>query len=269
MPLDGIRGAIFDLDGVLTDTASLHRRAWRETFTAYFAEVTGRLSGPIAPFTDDDYLRLVDGRLRLDGARAVLVDRHLDGGDEGSFESRVSEIAARKDARFQSLLSEQGPAPYATSLALLRELRTAGIGIAVATASRHAPEVLRRAGIDSEIDVLVDGRAAEAGRLRGKPAPDTFLEAAVRLGQPPEHCLVIEDALNGVTAGHAGGIRRHRGRPFRPSSRFSRCWRRPRRGGPRRARARRHHADRRPTVCFSTRTTTTTGRGSRVALHPR
>jgi HAD superfamily hydrolase (TIGR01509 family) len=204
--LDGIRGAVFDLDGVLTDTASLHRRAWGETFTDCFADAAIELGAPIAPFTDEDYLRLVDGRLRLDGARAVLVDRHLDRDALGFLEARAKEIATRKDTRFQALLAEEGPAPYATSLAFLRELRRAGIGVAVATGSRHAREVLRRSGIETEIDVLVDGRVAEVSYLRGKPAPDTFLEAATRLGEPAERCLAIDDALNGVAAGRAGGF---------------------------------------------------------------
>jgi HAD superfamily hydrolase (TIGR01509 family) len=206
LPLDGIRGVVFDLDGVLTDTASLHRRAWRETFTSYFAEMSKQVSRSIPPFTDEDYLRLVDGRLRLDGARAVLVDRHLDQSASDSLDRSAIDIAARKDARFQVLLSEEGPSPYASSLAFLRELRALGIGIAVATGSLHAREVLRQAGIEEEIDVLVDGRAAGAAKLRGKPEPDTYLEAAARLGETPGRCIAIDDAQNGVAAGRAGGF---------------------------------------------------------------
>lgn len=204
--LSQLRGAIFDLDGVLTDTARLHRRAWRETFDDFFESHRAAGASVSGPFTDEEYLRLVDGRLRQDGARAVLLERGFGRPGEASLSARVEEIAARKDARYRELLASEGPAPYPSSIELARALQGVGVRLAVATASRHGAEVLRLAGLDGAIDALVDGRAAQANGLAGKPAPDTFLEAAARLGLAPGRCLVVEDAAQGVEAGRAGGF---------------------------------------------------------------
>jgi len=205
----GLRGAIFDLDGVLTDTASLHRRAWRETFTDCFAEL-GQ-DRHIAPFAEEDYTRLVDGRLRIDGARAVIEDRGLavpqGRPDDGPEVLSIAGIAARKDVRYRELLAEVGPVPYGSSVSFLRELRARGLLIAIATASLHGSEVICLAHLEEEIDVLVDGRAAQAMSLKGKPESDTFVEAARRLGLDPRACVVVEDAPSGVTAGAAAGCR--------------------------------------------------------------
>jgi len=204
--LDGLRAAIFDLDGVLTDTAALHRRAWEETFNAFFDS----FAAEVARFTEDDYLRLVDGRLRLDGARAVVQDRRLDvpeGGPEDAAGARtVAGIAAAKDERFRALLVSDGPSPYRSSIEFLRYLRDSGLHIAVATASLHGKEVLHLAGIENDVDAVVDGHSAAAMDLPGKPAPDTFVEAATRLGCSARECVVIDDALSGVVAATNGGF---------------------------------------------------------------
>ena len=205
--LTGLRGAIFDVDGVLTDTASLHRRAWGETFNELF-DTLGR---DVERFSDEDYLRLVDGRLRIDGARAVIQERQLglpDGSpNDGPEVASVAGLAARKDARYLELLASEGPSPYPSSVAFLHQLREAGLVIAIATASLHGKEVLRLAGLEESVDAVVDGHAAQAMGLAGKPAPDTFIEAAARLGIAPGSCVVIEDALSGVAAGGAARCR--------------------------------------------------------------
>jgi HAD superfamily hydrolase (TIGR01509 family) len=209
LSLDGFSSVIFDLDGVLTDTASLHRQAWRETFTAYFEAETARTGSPIAVFTDEDYEHLVDGRLRVDGARAVLEDRGLLGWDRArsSLDADAEAVAAKKDKRYQQLLDTEGPHPYPSSLELLATLRAARFRVAVVTGSLHAAEVLRLVGIEDDVDALVDGRAAAAMHLAGKPSPDTLCEAATRLGVTADRCLVIDDAVAGVAAGVRGGFR--------------------------------------------------------------
>ena len=209
LSLDGLSSVIFDLDGVLTDTASLHRQAWRETFTEYFEEKTALTGSAIPRFTDDDYDRLVDGRLRVDGSLAVLEERGLLGrdGQTSTMQGDAEAVAAKKDERYQHLLNTKGPRPYASSLAFLATLRTAHFRVAVVTGSLHAAQVLRLAGIADHVDVLVDGHAAAAMHLTGKPSPDMYREAAVRLGVEVEACLVIEDSVAGVVAGARGGFR--------------------------------------------------------------
>lgn len=207
----GYAAVVFDLDGVLTDTASLHEKAWTETF----ASVAGRLgeaAGGLAqrPFDHTDYVRLVDGEQRLDGARHVLADRGVelpegaDGDPPGAM--TVHGLAAAKDSRYLELLAAEGPRPYQSARPLLEQLRTTGIDVAVVSASRHCIEVLRAAGLDDLVDVVVDGLVAAAAGLPGKPDPATYLEAAARLGVDPERAVVVEDALAGVQAGERGGF---------------------------------------------------------------
>lgn len=209
LSLDGLQAVIFDLDGVLTDTASLHEQAWAATFGAFFAGPAsdGRT---VRPFEHHDYVTLVDGRPRLDGARAVLADRGLTV-PEGSpadppTAPTVAGLARAKDDRYSALLAGKGPRPFPGVAALLRRLQRAGVPVAVVTASRHGGAVLEAAGLAGLVDTLVDGRATAAMALAGKPAPDTFLEAARRLGALPRRAVVVEDAVAGVTAGHRGGF---------------------------------------------------------------
>ena len=184
-----LKAVIFDLDGVLTDTASLHCQAWQETFNELFTKLEGSSSSCIDAFTDDDYVRLVDGRLRLDGARAVIEDRQLaypEGtAEDGPDRETISGLAAKKDERYADLLERIGPSPYPTSIEVLRHIRSVGFRTAVITASRHCKQVLRLAGIEDLFDAVVDGNAAEAMGLPGKPSPDTLWEAAKRLGVLP------------------------------------------------------------------------------------
>ena len=207
--LDDTDGWIFDLDGVLTDTASLHLRAWTEVFQEFFASVAADgLTAAPAAFTDDDYRALVDGEDRMDGVRNVLADRHIplpEGGPDDPAGSRtVSGLAKEKDARYLALLAELGPRPFASSAELLRRLREAGVGVAVVSASRHCAQVLEAAGLTALVDVRVDGETARAMALAGKPDPALFLEAARRLGVEPSRAVVVEDALAGVEAGRRG-----------------------------------------------------------------
>ena len=210
--LDELDAVCFDLDGVLTDTASLHRAAWTAAFNELF-ECLGADAGSAAhlePFTSDDYRRLVDGAPRMDGVRHVLADRMIalpegNPSDQTGFSSAWA-IAALKDDHFSALLQERGPHVFRSSRGLLERLRAAGVSIGVVSASRHCKDVLARAGLDALTDVVVDGQAVAAMRLAGKPDPATYLEAARRLGVDPDRAAVVEDALAGVAAGRAGGF---------------------------------------------------------------
>jgi beta-phosphoglucomutase family hydrolase len=198
---------VFDMDGVLTDTARMHFTAWKRLFD----DALPRL-GPdaAATFEMDDYLRLVDGRARLDGVRAVLAANGIDlpPGDAGDPPGTASAwgLANRKDALFSEALGQGGGAAFPSSAGFVGAVRAAGLATAVVTASRHRRDVLAAAGLDGLFDAHVDGDdAAELG-LAGKPAPDMFLAAAARLGVEPAEAVVVEDAVAGVEAGRRGGF---------------------------------------------------------------
>jgi HAD superfamily hydrolase (TIGR01509 family) len=208
--LDETDAWIFDLDGVLTDTASLHLRAWTEVFDALFRLSPEGGEPPLAQFSVDDYLRLVDGEDRMAGIRNVVADRGLVV-PEGTSDDPVGFIstwglAKQKDSRYLELLSIEGPHPFASSVDVLHRLRSAGIDVAVVSASRHCAQVLEAAKLGSLIDVRVDGVTASVMELASKPDPAMFLEAARRLGVSPSRAVVIEDSLSGVRAGRMGGF---------------------------------------------------------------
>jgi beta-phosphoglucomutase family hydrolase len=200
-----LEAVVFDLDGVLTDTASLHQAAWQRLFDEVFEGHSGA-----APFTESDYLRYVDGRRRTDGVLAVLASRGitLPAGDpdDSPDGQTLAGLAARKDDYYLRLLHDRGPRAFASSTALVRMLRRQGVATAVVSGSRHCAQVLSAAGLTQLFDVQVDG--VDAGRLNlpGKPDPATFLEAARRLRVPPARAAVVEDAVAGVEAGARGGF---------------------------------------------------------------
>jgi alpha,alpha-trehalose phosphorylase len=192
---------LFDLDGVLTSTAALHARCWKETFDAFLAE-WGRTTGTSPePFdAERDYLAHVDGKLRDDGVRDFLRARGI------AAPELVEGIGMRKQARVERALSAGGIEAYPGSVRWVRGLRAAGIRTAVVSSSANASAVLRAAGIRAHFDTIVDGRDVEQLGLAGKPAPDGFAEAARRLAVAPARAVVVEDALAGVAAGRAGGF---------------------------------------------------------------
>lgn len=193
--LTGIDAVIFDLDGVVTHTARVHARAWKETFDPLLA----RAGQP--PFDPgSDYLRHVDGKPREDGVRSLLAARGI-----AATEDEIRALAARKDALFHARLRD-GVEVFPNSLALIRDLRRRGVRTAIVSASRNCDDVLRAAGALDLFDARVDGNDAARLGLAGKPAPDTFLHAARLLGVPPERAAVVEDALAGVEAGRRGGF---------------------------------------------------------------
>jgi beta-phosphoglucomutase family hydrolase len=194
---DSAEACLFDLDGVLTPTALVHAAAWKELFD----EFLGQQRPPGAPFDHEDYETYVDGRPREDGVRTFLASRGIVLPDQ-----TVRELSARKDEYFMRRLTHDGVRPYPGSVRYLEAAREAGLRRAVVSASKHCDQVLRAAGIDHLVEERVDGVVAEREGLRGKPAPDTFLAAARRLGVPAGRAAVFEDALAGVAAGRAGGF---------------------------------------------------------------
>ena len=181
---------LFDLDGVLTDTAALHAACWKRTFDEVLDE----------PFdAERDYLAHVDGKLRHAGVRDMLRARGVEPGD-----GMVDAIADRKQALVERALAEDGVEAFPGSVALVRRLRRAGVRTAVVSSSANCDDVLRAAGIAELFELTVDGGDVARLGLRGKPSPDGFLEAARRLDVAPRHAVVVEDAIAGVAAGRAG-----------------------------------------------------------------
>ncbi|MCL2735719.1 MAG: HAD-IA family hydrolase [Propionibacteriaceae bacterium] len=205
--LAGAEACLFDLDGVLTPTADVHKRAWTQLFGTVFGQYTAS-----PPFTDHDYFTLVDGRPRYDGVRAVLLSRdiHLPDGDPAEPPSTrtVCGMGNLKDSLFLADLDKDGVQPYPGSVRFLQVAMAAGLSVAVVSASKNARHVLRAAGLLDCFDTIVDGRVAADLGLRGKPFPDTYVEAARRLDVAPNRAVVIEDALGGVEAGRVGGFGR-------------------------------------------------------------
>jgi beta-phosphoglucomutase family hydrolase len=205
-----VRACLFDLDGVLTDTASVHRRAWQETFDAFLRDRASREGASFVPFELEDYARYVDGRARLDGVRSFLASRGIrlrEGTrDDPPDAETVAGLGNRKNALVLELMRRDGIRPYEGSARFVRAARDAGLRRAVVSASANCREVLEAAGLADLFEARVDGLVAEREGLRGKPAPDTFLAAAGLLGVPPGHAAVFEDALAGVEAGRAGGF---------------------------------------------------------------
>jgi beta-phosphoglucomutase family hydrolase len=202
---------LFDLDGILTRTQALHAAAWKRLFDEYLAARAAREGQPFTPFDiEQDYLRYVDGKPRYAGVRSFLQSRGIplppgsprDGPDVETMHG----LGNRKDRYFEQLLQERGVETYETSVAFVREVRSRGAATAVVSSSKNTTAVLRAVRLTSLFDARVDGVERERLGLPGKPAPDTFLEAARRLGIPPGRAVVFEDALAGVEAGRRGGF---------------------------------------------------------------
>jgi beta-phosphoglucomutase family hydrolase len=206
-----IDAVIFDMDGVVTDTASVHQAAWKRLFDEYLRQRSESRGEPFVPFTAADYRRFVDGRPRYDGARAFLASRGIQlpegSPDDGPDRETVCGLGNRKDALFLDQLRTEGARAFPSSTRLVSELRRCGIRTAIVSASRHVSEVLESAGVAELFDVRVDGMVAEQFGLAGKPDPAIFLEAARQLALGPDRAVVVEDALAGVTAGRRGGFR--------------------------------------------------------------
>ncbi|HTI32336.1 MAG TPA: beta-phosphoglucomutase family hydrolase [Miltoncostaea sp.] len=206
---DGTRACLFDLDGVLTRTAVVHAAAWKSMFDAYLLDRSRRTGEPFVPFdAGRDYDAYVDGKPRADGVRDFLASRGitLPGGSAGDppTAETVAGLGARKNARVLKLIHERGVEPYPGSVRYVHAVRDAGLRTAVVSSSTNCRDVLVSAGMADLFDERIDGVLAERRGLRGKPAPDTFLEGARAVGVEPSRAVVFEDALAGVEAGNAG-----------------------------------------------------------------
>lgn len=206
----GIRACLFDLDGVLTDTAGLHAQAWKETFDGFLrsrALEEGRL---FVPFEHRDYEEYVNGRERFEGVRSFLDSRGIrlpeGSADDPPGVASVCGIGNDKNALARDLIRRGDVTAYEGSVRFVRAAREAGLRCAVVSASANCREVLRAAEIADFFQARVDGLVAKAEGLRGKPAPDMFLAAACHLGIAPRDAAVFEDAFAGVAAGRAGGF---------------------------------------------------------------
>jgi len=195
----GTRACLFDMDGVLTRTAKIHAVAWKEMFDRFLRERAERTGEPFVPFSKSDYTRYVDGKLRVDGARAFLDSRGIVATDE-----EVSALARRKDDLIIEILRRVHVETYEGSVRFVEAARARGMKTAVVSASKHCQDVLESAGIADLFDVRIDGNIADQQHLAGKPAPDTFLAAARAVGVEPAEAAVFEDAIAGVDAGRAG-----------------------------------------------------------------
>ena len=204
-----ISACLFDLDGVLTQTAKVHAEAWKQMFDAFLKEHANKTHSHFHPFDEvKDYDLYVDGKPRHDGVRSFLAARHIalpEGNpDDPPDAETVYGLGSRKDQIFLDLIHRHGVAVYEGSVSYLNNVKAVGIKAAVVTSSKNCTEVLRAARLDGLFDAQVDGNTAEAKGLQGKPAPDTYLEAAKILNTPPQAAAVFEDALAGVEAGRAG-----------------------------------------------------------------
>jgi len=198
---------LFDLDGVLTDTASVHDAAWKETFDEVLARNSGGAGQkPFDPVAD--YEQFVDGKPRLDGVRSFLTSRgiHLPEGDPDDPPDldTVNGVGRRKNELLLKMLASGGVTAFPGSVALVRALRSLGRRLAVVSASENCAAVLEAAGISDLFDVRVDGHVTVEHGLAGKPAPDTYLYAAELLDVEPRQASVVEDAPAGVASGRAG-----------------------------------------------------------------
>jgi len=188
-------GVLFDLDGVITPTALIHEKAWADLFAPW-------------GFTNADYLAYVDGRPRYDGVRTFLAARgvSLPEGDPSDppGDATICALGNRKDEMFNAVLARDGIAPYPGSIAVMDRLDELGIPTAIVSSSKNARTVLRAAGIDDRFRAVVDGNTLVEEHLAGKPDPAMFLHAAQCLDVAPANAVVVEDAISGVAAGHAG-----------------------------------------------------------------
>jgi beta-phosphoglucomutase family hydrolase len=208
---DSVRACLFDLDGVLTQTATLHAAAWKEMFDAYLRERAERTGGAFVPFdAKDDYDEYVDGEPRYDGVRSFLASRGIELPEGESSDPPTAEtvhgLGNRKNELVLRLIRERGVEAYEGSVRYLRAARDAGLRRAVVSSSSNCRDVLAAAGIEDLLETRIDGIVAEREHLRGKPAPDTFLAGARALGVEPAEAAVFEDALAGVAAGRAGSF---------------------------------------------------------------
>jgi beta-phosphoglucomutase family hydrolase len=208
---DGVRACLFDLDGVLTETAKVHAAAWKEMFDAYLRSRADARGERFLPFDQvADYDEYVDGKPREDGVRSFLHSRGIElppgSPDDSPERETIAGLGNRKNEIVLRLIHDRGVQAYDGSVRYVNAAREAGLRRAVVSSSTNCRDVLRAASIEDLFEARIDGVVAEREHLRGKPAPDTFLAGARALGTLAPEAVVFEDALAGVAAGRAGGF---------------------------------------------------------------
>ena len=203
------RAAIFDLDGVVTNTAKVHALAWKDLFDSYLLENTQKNGGEFREFDlHHDYLAYVDGKPRVDGIASFLASRGISlpfgsHNNEPNLET-VCGLGNKKDKIFIKLLKEKGVEIFDSTVKLIHELKNAGVCLAIASSSKNCKLVLETTGLDKLFEIRIDGLVSLEKSLKGKPAPDIFLECAKFFKTEPAECIIFEDAVSGVQAGRNG-----------------------------------------------------------------
>jgi beta-phosphoglucomutase family hydrolase len=207
---DGVNTCLFDLDGVLTQTAKVHFAAWKQMFDEYLKQRAEAGGEEFKEFTQDDYDEYVDGKPRYDGVQSFLESRGIQlprgNPDDPPDKETVDGLGNRKNDLVLKLIHDNGVEPYEGSVRYLHAARDAGLHRAVVSSSANCKDVLEAAGIEDLLEVRMDGLVAEREHIKGKPAPDTYLKAAEMLNAEPAQCAVFEDALAGVESGRAGNF---------------------------------------------------------------
>jgi beta-phosphoglucomutase family hydrolase len=205
------RGAIFDLDGVITQTARVHFKAWKNTFDGFLKKWSEKEGGEFKPFTnEDDYLPYVDGKPRYQGVKAFLESRDIslpfgEPSDSGEKET-ICGIGNRKNEKFCEIVEKEGVDIYDSTVSFIRELKNHNVKVGVASSSMNCRFILEKTHLNGLFETIIGGIVSKEIGLKGKPHPDIFLVAAENLGVPPDQCLMVEDAIAGVEAGKNGNF---------------------------------------------------------------
>ncbi|HFB62252.1 MAG TPA: beta-phosphoglucomutase family hydrolase, partial [Bacteroidetes bacterium] len=201
---------IFDLDGVITRTATVHSHAWKRMFDGYLRKHAEKTGEPFREFTQEDYLAYVDGKPRYDGVQSFLQSRGINipfgTPEDAPDKETVCGLGNKKNEAFNEVLRNEGVETYPSTVALMKELRNKGLRVGVASSSKNCEAVLKAAGLEHLVETRVDGVVSAVLKLKGKPAPDIFLTAARNLGVKPHRAVVVEDAVSGVAAGKNGNF---------------------------------------------------------------
>jgi alpha,alpha-trehalase len=201
----------FDLDGVITDTASVHAAAWKELFDDYLRARSGATGEPFVEFElDADYRQYVDGKARYEGVRSFLASRGIElpfgDPDDPPGENSICALGNVKNVNVNRIFRRDGVKVFDTTVELVRRLKADGVRVAVVSSSKNTPTILEVAGLTDLFEQIFDGNDAERLGLKGKPTPDTYQKAADLLGVPYTKAVVVEDAISGVQAARAGGF---------------------------------------------------------------
>ncbi len=210
MPTYAFDAVVFDLDGVITKTATVHSHAWKKMFDDYLKARSEKTGEPFREFTQDDYLAYVDGKPRYDGVKSFLKSRNIDipfGTPEDTPDMEtVCGLGNKKNEAFNEVLRNEGIETYPSTVSLMEELKKQGIHVGVASSSKNCEAVLKAAGLEYLAETRVDGVVLAALKLNGKPAPDIFLTATKNMGVKAHRAVVVEDAVSGVAAGKNGNF---------------------------------------------------------------